>query len=191
MRITFLLVFFALGISAISAQQWELRYLQGLEANRNGFKNQLYTGVTKSAPSLCVATPATLFLTSYVTDNKRLRRMSVTGGIGLAATIVETYALKAWINRDRPYEKYPGQLRPLLSKSSASFPSGHTSTAFYTATWLTLENPRWYVAAPTFLWAGLVAHSRNYSGVHFLTDVLAGAAIGSATAYGVWWIRKR
>ncbi len=191
MRFSLLTVVFGLGFTVASAQHWELRYLKGLEANRNAAKNDFYVGLSKSAPPLCVATPAALFLTSYATDNPELRYMSVTGGIGLAATIAETYALKTLINRKRPYKKYAGQLSPLLSKSTASFPSGHTSTAFYTATWLTLEKPKWYVAVPSYLWAGLVAHSRNYTGVHYLTDVLAGAALGSATAYGVWRLRRR
>jgi membrane-associated phospholipid phosphatase len=182
---------FLLGCSmCLTAQNWELRYLQALEGRRTDVKNDFYTVLTKTAPPLCVAAPASMFATSLVTGNKRLRQMSITGGIGLAVTVAESYALKALIGKKRPYEKYPDLLTPLVRKTSPSFPSGHTSTAFYTATWLTLENPKWYVAAPSFLWAGLVAHSRNYTGVHYLTDVLVGAALGSATGYLVWRLRK-
>jgi membrane-associated phospholipid phosphatase len=174
----------------LSAQNWELRYLQGIERRRTNFRNSLYTGVTRSGPPICVAIPASMFATSYVKDDKRLRQMSITGGIGLAITVAESYGLKYLFNRKRPVDAYPQALQPLSFKHSPAFPSGHTSTAFFTATWLTLENPKWYVAAPAFFWAGLVGHSRNYHGVHYLTDVLAGAILGSATGYLVWRVRN-
>ncbi|ULT24063.1 phosphatase PAP2 family protein [Sphingobacterium sp. E70] len=37
---------------------------------------------------------------------------------------------------------------------------------------------KWYVVAPSLLWAGSVGYSRMYLGVHYPTDVLAGAVLG-------------
>jgi len=62
-------------------------------------------------------------------------------------------------------------------------PSGHTSTAFATATALTLQYPKWYVIAPSYVYAGLVGYSRMHPGVHHPSDVLAGALIGAGCAY--------
>jgi membrane-associated phospholipid phosphatase len=176
--------------SPLIAQNWEMRYLRGLEKNRSKSVDNLMHGLSKTAPPLCVATPASLFLTSLVTKDKQLQRVSITGGIGLVATIGSTYALKHLIKRRRPYDRYPQDLSPLEKETSFSMPSGHTSTAFYNATWLTLAYPKWYVAVPAYLWAGTIGYSRNHLGVHYLTDVLAGAVLGGATAWAVWRFRK-
>jgi undecaprenyl-diphosphatase len=63
---------------------------------------------------------------------------------------------------------------------SSSLPSGHATTAFAGAGVLAYLWRRWW---PAFLVAAaLVAYSRLYVGVHYPTDVLAGAAIGAAAA---------
>jgi undecaprenyl-diphosphatase len=78
---------------------------------------------------------------------------------------------KGVVQRHRPFET---QIGP---KSSAhSFPSGHTATAFASATVLSAYAPRWRV--PFFVLAVLIAFSRIYDGMHYPTDVLAGAVLG-------------
>ena len=78
---------------------------------------------------------------------------------------------KAIVGRHRPFET---QLGP---KSNAhSFPSGHTATAFACATVLSSFVPRWRV--PLFVLATLIGLSRIYNGMHYPTDVLAGALLG-------------
>ena len=64
-----------------------------------------------------------------------------------------------------------------------SFPSGHTSGAFATATILSLEYPKWYVIVPSYLWAGTVGYSRLHLGVHYPTDVLGAMVVGAGSAY--------
>lgn len=102
-----------------------------------------------------------------------------------------TMGLKALVNRPRPWVAYEGDLFCLQPVRSASFPSGHTSSVFVTATSLTLLYPRWYVAVPAYLWAGSVAFSRLYVGAHYPTDVLAGAAIGVGSALLAHVVRQR
>ena len=62
-------------------------------------------------------------------------------------------------------------------------PSGHTSGAFATATALSLKYPEWYVIVPSYLWASSVGLSRMHLGLHYPTDVLAGAVLGAGSAY--------
>ena len=107
----------------------------------------------------------------------------------MAATIVETYALKYIVKRPRPYITHP-DINALNTEGSPSFPSGHTSAAFGLATSLSLHYPKWYVVVPSFAWAGLTGYSRMYLGVHYPTDVLAGAALGASTAWLGWKINK-
>lgn len=95
-----------------------------------------------------------------------------------------TYGLKYSVNRERPYIAHPDlNVDPAFYESSASFPSGHTSLAFSVATSLSLTHPKWYVIAPAYLWAGSVGYSRLNLGVHYPTDVLAGAVLGAGSAY--------
>jgi undecaprenyl-diphosphatase len=63
---------------------------------------------------------------------------------------------------------------------SSSFPSGHATTAFACATMLAAFAPR--LRVPLFALAALIALSRLYNGDHYPLDVLAGAALGTATA---------
>jgi undecaprenyl-diphosphatase len=65
---------------------------------------------------------------------------------------------------------------------SSSFPAGHAATAFAGAVLLSLLAPR---LAPAFLaLATLIGLSRIYDGVHYPTDVLAGAALGALVGAG-------
>ena len=109
------------------------------------------------------------------------------------STIV-THGVKRIVQRERPFKQYPD----IVSRDEGggySFPSGHTSAAFNTATALSLLYPKWYVIAPSFLWAGSVGYARMYQGVHYPSDVLVGAIVGAGTAWigykaQAWMVKK-
>jgi undecaprenyl-diphosphatase len=65
---------------------------------------------------------------------------------------------------------------------SLSFPSGHTSSAFQWATGCALACPKWYVVVPAYAYACGIGYSRMYLGVHYPSDVLAGALVGGGSA---------
>jgi len=48
---------------------------------------------------------------------------------------------------------------------------------------------KWYVIAPSLLFAGSVGYSRMYLGVHYPTDVATGAALGTSTALGLQFMK--
>ena len=70
------------------------------------------------------------------------------------------------------------------------FPSNHASNGFATATMLTLLYRRKIVAACAFLWAIGSCYSRMYLGVHFPTDILVGAILGTCIAVVVYHLYK-
>jgi undecaprenyl-diphosphatase len=98
--------------------------------------------------------------------------------VGIAVLAADGLAglLKLGVHEHRPR----GTHSLVAVPHSASFPSGHTATAFAAATVLTALVPR--AAAAWFVLAAAIAYSRLYVGVHFPLDVAGGVAVGVATA---------
>ena len=87
--------------------------------------------------------------------------------------------LKPLVDRTRPY--YVLGYDPIIPPvGDASFPSGHTSASFAAATAIYAINKKWGIAA--YIFAAVMGFSRLYLGVHFPTDVLAGAVVGTVAA---------
>jgi undecaprenyl-diphosphatase len=82
---------------------------------------------------------------------------------------------KLVVHRHRPFET---QIGP--PSTTHSFPSGHAATSFACATVLAVLVPR--LRVPVYVLATLIAFSRVYNGMHYPTDVLAGALLGVLTA---------
>jgi undecaprenyl-diphosphatase len=74
------------------------------------------------------------------------------------------------------------------SPGGGSFPSGHAAGSFAFATFVALRVPRFGPAA--YLFAVLVAWSRCVLGVHYPTDIAAGALLGAGISAGVIWLSR-
>lgn len=118
------------------------------------------------------------------------QRFLAVGAAALAAAvgIALFLKLKKITGRKRPCALEPHCWATLLPPDQFSFPSGHTITAFAVA----LSLMRFYpdLAVGLLFCALSVAASRVLLGMHFLSDVVAGAAIGTLLAFGsVWLVR--
>jgi membrane-associated phospholipid phosphatase len=82
-----------------------------------------------------------------------------------------TLSLKGIISRERPN-----------MKNNNSFPSGHTSTTFQSASFIQ-KRYGWKYGIPAYVLAVITGYSRSNSNQHDATDVLAGAVIGIGSAY--------
>lgn len=102
--------------------------------------------------------------------------------VGAAVLLAESLSgvLKLWIERDRPPVSRPVPEPLLEAPSTFSFPSGHATVAFASATILAFAVPR--LRWPLYALAALIAFSRVYVGVHYPGDVLAGAVLGVGIA---------
>ena len=104
-------------------------------------------------------------------------RAALAAVLAVSFGIVLFIALKRACNRKRPCALEPHCWATLLPPDQFSFPSGHTITAFSVAISLGVFYPAMLTG---LLFCALsVALSRILLGMHFLSDVLAGAAIGS------------
>ncbi|MBD0281413.1 MAG: phosphatase PAP2 family protein [Thermoleophilaceae bacterium] len=92
------------------------------------------------------------------------------------ASMVANTAVKQAVRRRRPKFAELPVLGPLLR--SRSYPSAHTTTSFAAARVLSEALP----AAPLYGLALAMSLSRPYLGVHYPSDVLAGAVLGDAVA---------
>jgi len=90
------------------------------------------------------------------------------------------WVMKNSLRRKRPYDALPGFRSQIIASDEFSFPSGHTSAAFLFVTLVVLHlGP---LALPLYLWAASIAMCRVYLGVHFPSDTVMGALLGTAIA---------
>lgn len=129
------------------------------------------------------------------TDNSQW----LTIGTMYAETFLWAYGLKELgkfaVNRARPYMYFEGYPQESIEDYdwANSFPSGHTTLSFAGASftgyvfskYFPNSKWKWLVTGTSFAAASAVGIFRMMSGNHFLTDVLAGAAIGTLCGFAV------
>ena len=96
-------------------------------------------------------------------------------GESYGSSALTVFTLKTTVQRPRPGST------PTSGNGTHSFPSGHSASAFGSAT-LIQRNSGWLAGAPAYGLAAFTAFERVESGRHFPSDVFAGAAIGSLSS---------
>ena len=177
-----------------SGQNLDINILRNINSGRSASGDKVMTGFTNSVYPASVALPIAELIVGYARHDKQTVAYGWQTVAGLGINAIVTFGLKDAISRPRPYITYP-DIRPYQHLTDASFPSGHTSFSFCSAASVSLCYPRWYVILPSYLWAASVGYSRMYLGMHYPTDVLAGAVVGTGSAWlaykGNKWLWKR
>lgn len=169
-------------ISKTYAQNADVEWLYSIQKSRKPSLNTGFQALSFSVYPVSAAVPVTYFTIATLKKDKQFLQKGIQSLVSVASSIALTLALKYSIQRKRPYETY-SFIIPLQKENTPSFPSGHSSMAFSIATHLALYYPKWYIIIPGFIYAGTVAYSRLYLSVHYPSDVVAGAIVGSACAY--------
>lgn len=117
---------------------------------------------------------------------KKTRKCGIMMLISMAlGLIIGNGIIKNWIQRPRPY--WIDSSLPLLipELKDYSFPSGHTLACFEASVMIFLHNKKWGIAAMVV--SLIIAFSRMYLFVHFPTDVLGGAILGTIISIVVYY----
>lgn len=166
-----------------------LDYLHKLQDKRTDGKTSFNKFMSGTATPISLGTPLTLFVSGLISKNNTLKKDALFSLESFAISQTMSFAVKSIVDKPRPHEADP-TLISLKNATNGSFPSGHTAEAFATATSLTIINPKWYVVIPAYTWAGLVGYSRLYMGVHYPVDVMAGALLGTGSAWASYKLNK-
>ena len=185
--IVLILLFFP---ATLFSQNLDIRILRSINSSDKLPSDRFFQFISNSDAWLVVGIPVAAGTVGLIKKDDRLFRNACVTLAAVAINSCVTEVLKYSINRDRPFKTYP-DITKKSAGGSPSFPSGHTSGAFALATSLSLSCPKWYIIVPSYAWAGTVGFSRMDLGVHYPSDVLAGAIIGTGSAWLTYYINKK
>jgi len=111
-----------------------------------------------------------------------ISRQLRTAGLNILLSLFITWligeiTIKRLVARVRPSEELPEDEQIIKRPKFYSFPSGHSASSFSVVAVTILRSPLWIII-PVAILAALIAFSRLYLRVHYLTDVVAGVVLG-------------
>ena len=134
---------------------------------------------TAGGPVYSTLFVAGMFTAGRLSHGIRFRAMTYDMLDGAVVNFAYTEVLKLAIKRERPN-----------GEDNKSFPSGHTSNAFALAS-VVEAHYGWKIGVPSYLLAGLMGVSRIHQDKHWLSDVVAGAALGTIVGRTVARLNSR
>ncbi len=148
--------------------------------------------------TIAFAAPAALLMDQSIRKDWQTITLMYLETFGWVGSVTEL--TKASVQRLRPFVYNPDVSFDDKSSIDArkSFFSGHSSVAFASAVFISTiysdYNPhsewRPYIWAGSLLTASVVGYLRYEAGMHFPTDILAGAVVGSAIGYAIPWMHR-
>lgn len=118
------------------------------------------------------------------------QRAVVAAGLSAGLALAIASVMAGLVDRPRPFVTHPGSVHLFVAHASdPGFPSDHATAAFAIGVALLLRFRAWGIV--TLLAATVLAVGRVALGIHYPTDVLAGAALGSAVALALHHPRVR
>lgn len=186
-KLFFILLVFA---AKLFSQNTEVDILKTLNKNDMPCWDKTMKGYSFSAYPVGFVTPIGILSQGYFKKDKTMIRNGYKSAITIVLAMTISTSLKYTIKRERPFNAYPFDVKQRSDVSTFSFPSGHTTAAFASATSLSLTYKKWYVTVPAFAYAGLMGYSRMRLGVHYPSDVLGGMVLGIGSGLLTWQLDK-
>ena len=168
-------------------QYFDTQILLWIQENlRNDYFTPLWAFITSLGNNGLIWIVVTIVLLC-ITKYRKVGYLSIISLVG--SLVVNNLILKNLFARIRPYEVIEGLQHLIEAQPDYSFPSGHAGAAFAAAVIFYIYLPKRHGISAIVL-AVLISFSRLYVGVHYPSDVLAGAAIGTVIAMCVWAVEK-
>lgn len=164
---------------------WSLTHsLNGFFAHHDALEDPL-VAYANAAELLFAAFLAALFLLARGRARVAARRAAVAAAGSCGLALLAAQVLSRLVDRPRPFVAHPAHLE-LFSGHVADpgFPSDHATAAFAIAVAILLRNRRW--GAVVVAAAAVLSLVRVAMGIHYPSDVLAGAALGAVSALVLW-----
>jgi undecaprenyl-diphosphatase len=164
---------------------WSLTHtLNHFLAAHDGLEDPLVAYVN-AAELLFAGVLAGLFVLARGPSRRGARRLAAAAGGSAAFALLVAQVVSHLVDRPRPFVAHAGAVHMFAAHAADSgFPSDHATAGFAIATAVLLRNRRW--GAVVMALAVVLAIGRVAMGVHYPTDVLAGAVLGSACALVLW-----
>ena len=179
-------------ISRPDPDNFDVRLFRKINNSRSPLKTKILNTTDNSMLPVSILVPPALMVYGRVRQKTYDENTGFLLFTSEVTSVALTFGTKILVNRQRPLNA----LNNVHSKGSPildvySFPSGHTSSSFALATMFTLRYPKYpQVYAPMFIWSLMVAYGRPYFGMHYPSDLLAGAIIGSGSSILIYSLRK-
>lgn len=167
---------------SVQALGWDARTLKSINSHYNHGFGQWVNAYENSLFVLGAGLPAGFWLYGKISQREDWRARGIEMAVNEALVISSVLLLKKAVNRQRPYERF-AWVRHDKTESDASFPSGHAAGSAAVATFLIMRVHKPLLTVGAILWTASVSVGRVYQGVHYPSDVLAGALIGASISY--------
>lgn len=155
----------------ISTYRWCNRFQQNTAVIR------FYRQVSRTGDGFLYAIIAALI---FYLEPHSGKAFLTTGLLAFLLEIPSFIGLKHLIKRDRPFVGLENTQSAIQPSDKFSLPSGHSAGAFVMATLIACFYPDYIAIAYT--WGAFIGFSRVMLGVHYPTDILAGALLGTVCA---------
>jgi membrane-associated phospholipid phosphatase len=134
--------------------------------------------VSNAILGINVTTAGGIFITGLVTDDTHAKDTGVATARAVVDSVIMYGALKAILQRERPFSGGAEGKFFTGNWSDGSFPSGHSMFNWTIASVIAHEYPKWPVAVVMYGLATATSTYRVTAGVHFPSDVVAGGVLG-------------
>lgn len=169
---------------------WSLLHsLNDFMAAHDGLEDSLLFYV-EASEALFVATLAVVFLCAHGVRHLAWRRATVAAVLSTGLALAIAKVISELVDRARPFVADPHGVHLFaVHAPDPGLPSDHATAAFAIAVAILLRKRGWGIFA--LVAATVLAVGRVALGIHFPSDVLAGAALGAAAALVLWWAPLR
>jgi undecaprenyl-diphosphatase len=161
-----------------------LRSLNGFLFHHDNVEDPLLSFI-EASEVLFLCTLLLVFIIAHGSRHAAWRRASVAALLSAGVALAIGKVISELVDRARPFVAHPHEVHMFTQHAAdPSFPSDHATAAFAIAVALVLRKRAFGIVA--LVAAAVLSIGRVAIGVHYPSDVIAGACVGAAAALALW-----